>query len=65
MDTKISNKFGQEILCYKLKTARQKKRAVYGDKEKQLIALDKKRNYLSKAKYALPYIDLEVPYQKG
>jgi hypothetical protein len=65
MDTKIINEFGQEILCYKLKTARQKKRALKKSKEKQLIQVDRKQTALYKIQRNIPYIDLEVPYQKG
>ncbi len=65
MDTKTINQFGQEILCYKLKTARQKKLLAKKGIEKEFIQLDKKRRSLRKIKNDLPFIDLEEPYQKG
>ncbi len=65
MDTKIINQFGQEILCYKLKTAKQKRRAVKKDKEKRLIQLEEKSVFLWRAKQNLPFVNLEEPYQKG
>jgi len=50
---------------YRLKSARQKKRLVKKDRDKQLIQLDKRQNLLWKQKRELPMIPLEHPYQKG
>ena len=46
MDTKIIKQYGDDILCYDLRTARQKKRMQYKDFDKQLIQLHKKENAL-------------------
>jgi hypothetical protein len=46
MDTKIIKQYGEDILCYKLRTARQKKRMQYNDFDKQLIQLHKKEKAL-------------------
>ena len=37
MDTKFIQQYGEDILCYRLRTARQKKRMQYEDFDKQLI----------------------------
>ncbi len=39
MDTKLIQQYGEDILCYRLRTARQKKRMRYEDFDKQLIQL--------------------------
>ncbi len=52
-------------LSYRLKSARQKKRAQKGDLEKQLIRLDKLRTKLRLDKELLPWVPLAEPYQKG
>lgn len=65
MDTKIIEKYGEEILCYRLRTARQKKRMQYKDFEKQLIALDKEHSALYKQKQRLGWEPLIPPVQKG
>jgi hypothetical protein len=50
---------------YRLKSARQKKRLVKKDRDKQLIQLDKHQNLLWKQQRELPMIPLARPYQKG
>jgi hypothetical protein len=52
-------------LSYRLKSARQKKRARKGDLDKQLIQLDKLRTKLRHDKERLPWVPLAEPYQKG
>ena len=52
-------------LSYRLKTARQKKRAQKGDLEKKLIRLDELRAKLRYDKDHLPWVPLAEPYQKG
>ena len=52
-------------LPYRLKSARQKRRLVKKDRDKQLIELDKRRHLLWKQKKELPMIQLEQRYQKG
>jgi UDP-2,3-diacylglucosamine pyrophosphatase LpxH len=46
MDTKLIKQFGTDILCYPIRTERQKKRMQYEDFDKHLIALDKKESVL-------------------
>ena len=48
-----------------IKSARQKKRLVKTDRDKQLIQLDKRRDELWEQKRLLPMIPLEHPYQCG
>lgn len=54
-----------DLLQYKLKTARQKKRLQKKDFDKQLIQINRKRHTLFRQKQALPMVPLEEPYQKG
>ncbi len=54
-----------DLLSCKLKTARQKKRLVKEDQEKQLIRLYKQYRTLLQQKRNLPMVPLEQPYQKG
>lgn len=54
-----------DALPYKLKTARQKKRLQKEDSDKQLIQIIKKRAQYWKEKQNLPWIPLEIPYQRG
>jgi hypothetical protein len=48
-----------------IKSARQKRRLVKTDRDKQLIQLDKRRDELSEQKRLLPMVALEHPYQRG
>jgi len=50
---------------YRLKSARQKRRLVKKDRDKQLIQLDKQRTILWDKIASLPKIPLKHPYQKG
>ncbi|MCR8558365.1 hypothetical protein KXD93_11965 [Mucilaginibacter sp. BJC16-A38] len=52
-------------LPYRLKSARQKRRLVKKDRDKQLIELDRLQTSLLEQKRQLPMIPLEHPYQKG
>jgi hypothetical protein len=52
-------------LSCRIKSARQKKRLVKTDRDKQLIQLDKKRKALWIQKKNLPKVPLEKPYQRG
>lgn len=49
----------------KIKTARQKKRLLKKDRDKQLLALDLLEDNLHKQKRALPMMPLAEPYQRG
>ena len=48
-----------------IKSARQKRRLVKTDRDKQLIQLDKRRDELWEQKRLLPKVTLEHPYQRG
>ncbi|NEU10147.1 hypothetical protein GZH53_17620 [Flavihumibacter sp. R14] len=50
---------------YRLRSARQKKRLVRKDRDKQLIRLDRRQSELLKIRWSLPMIPLDRPYQKG
>ena len=65
MDTKLIKQFGTDILCYRIRTARQKKRMLYEDFDKQLIVLDKEREPLYVNRYRPEYEPLLPPVQKG
>lgn len=49
----------------RIKSARQKRRLVKTDRDKQLIKLDKRRRELSLQQSLLPTVPLEYPYQRG
>jgi hypothetical protein len=65
MDTKIIEQYRENMLCYRLRTARQKKRMQYEDFDKQLIQLDKEENKLYKQQRNLGWEPLNPPVQKG
>ena len=65
MDTGLIQQYGEEILCYRLRTKRNKVRAQYEDFHKQLIALHKEERALSKQKWNLGWEPLVPPVQKG
>lgn len=54
-----------DVLQYRLKSARRKKRLQKKDFDKQLIQIVKKEKLLWKKRQELPMIPLENPYQKG
>lgn len=62
MDT---NQIPFELGCYRLRTARQKKRLQKEDFDKQLLRLHRELDKLKTARRQLPMIALETPYQKG
>jgi hypothetical protein len=64
MDTKLIKQFGTDILCYPIRTARQKKRMQYEDFDKHLIALDKGERPLYKSRYSPEYEPLSPPVQR-
>jgi hypothetical protein len=65
MDKKLIKEFGEDILCYRLRTERQKKRAQFEDFEKYLIQLHGEEKELWLKKRNLGWITLEPPVQKG
>lgn len=65
MDTKLVREFGTEILSYRLRTVRQKKRIQYEDFDKQLLRLYKEDRALDIQIYSLGWEPLAPPVQKG
>jgi hypothetical protein len=65
MDTKLVREFGTEILSYRLRTVRQKKRMQYEDFDKQLLKLKREENELDELERNLGYEPLIPPVQKG
>jgi hypothetical protein len=65
MDNKLIQQYGQSILCYRIRIARQKKRMQYEDFHKQLIGLDKEEDALREQKRNLGWEPLVPHVQKG
>jgi hypothetical protein len=65
MDKKLIRQYGTEILSYRLRTVRQKKRMQYEDFDKQLLQLNREEKLLYKQKLALGWEPLVPPVQKG
>lgn len=65
MDTKIIKQYGEDILCYRLRSARQKKRMQYKDFEKRLVQLDREEKELYRRRKNLGWVPLVPPVQKG
>jgi hypothetical protein len=61
----MNNNLPDDILCYRLKTRRQKQRAIKKDFDKKLLALNKERNQLYKQKYNLGWEDIKPPIIRG
>jgi hypothetical protein len=65
MDTKLVREFGIEILSYRLRTVRQKKRMQYEDFDKQLLRLYREDKALGLRAKNLGWEPLIPPVQKG
>ncbi|MBS1661615.1 MAG: hypothetical protein JST68_11255 [Bacteroidetes bacterium] len=65
MDTKLIRQYGEEILSYRLRTARQKKRMQYEDFDKQLLKLHRERHMLWNKRRNLEPVPLIPPIQRG
>ena len=65
MDTKFIQQYGEDILCYRLRTARQKKRMQYEDFDKQLIQIHREQKSLYQQKWNLGGEPLIPPVQRG
>lgn len=65
MDKKLIEQFGSEILCYKLKSARQKKRAVKNSKEKFLLQLHREQRQIRQQQRNMGYVELNPPIVRG
>ncbi|MBO9636004.1 MAG: hypothetical protein J7578_23070 [Chitinophagaceae bacterium] len=55
----------QDLLCYRIRSERRRKRDAKKDKDKQLIRLYGEEWRLRRAIDNLPWVPLEQPYQKG
>ncbi len=65
MDKQLIAQYGEDILSYRLRTARQKKRMQYEDFDKQLLRIERERKALYKQRYNLGWEPLVPPVQKG
>lgn len=65
MDTKLIKQYGEDIFCYRLRTARHKKRMQYEDFDKQLIQLHQEENGLYEQRRNLGWEPLLPAVQKG
>jgi hypothetical protein len=65
MDRKLIEQYGEDILSYRLRTARQKKRMQYKDFDKQLLKLRREERALDKQLANLGWEPLIPPVQKG
>ncbi|HEY8893342.1 MAG TPA: hypothetical protein VIM79_00900 [Niastella sp.] len=65
MDTKLVREFGTEILSYRLRTVRQKKRMQYEDFDKGLIQISKEERHLWQQRRNLGWEPLLPPIQRG
>ena len=65
MNTKLIQQYGEEILSYRLRTARQKKRMQYKDFEKKLRKLNKEERKLLEKKRSIKWEPLVPPFQRG
>ncbi len=65
MDTKLIQQYGEAMRCYRLRTARQKKRMQYEEFDKQLIKLYKEECRLHDLQKNLGWEAVQPPIQKG
>lgn len=65
MNNNLIAQYGEEILSYRLRSARQKNRMRYEDFDKQLLHLGRKRTELYRQKRNLGWQPLQPPVQRG
>ena len=65
MDSKLIQQYGEDILCYRLRTERQKKRVQYEDFDKHLIHLYKEELEIYQKIRNLGWDALTPPIQRG
>ncbi|WP_315815269.1 hypothetical protein [Paraflavitalea speifideaquila] len=65
MDKKLIQQYGEDILSYRLRTARQKKRMQYEDFDKQLLRLHREHNSLDQQIEDLGWEPLDPTIQRG
>jgi hypothetical protein len=65
MDNKLIRQFGEDILCYRMRTERQKKREKHKAFDKRLMQLYREESVLNKENRKLEWRPLDPPAQKG
>jgi hypothetical protein len=65
MNRQLINEFGQDILCYRLRTRRHKIRMQYEDFDKQLMRIDREETVLWQQRNKLGWEPLLPPVQRG
>lgn len=65
MDKKTIKQYGEDILSYRLRSARRKKRAQREDLDKRLIQIDKEEGALYEKRRSLGWEPLDPPIQAG
>jgi hypothetical protein len=65
MDTKIIQQYGQDILCYQIKSKRSKIRDQKKGEEKRLIRLNREWGQINDKQRNLGYVDLHPPIVRG
>jgi len=65
MDSKLVKQYGSEILSYRLRTVRQKKRMQYEDFDKKLLELNREEDRLHKQRRDIIWVPLKPPVQRG
>jgi hypothetical protein len=65
MNRQLINEFGQNILCYRLRTKRHKIRMQYEDFDKQLLKMGREQTALYRKQRNLGWEPLVPPVQKG
>src|SRR5882724_5665965 len=65
MDNKLIQQYGEDILCYRIRTVRQKNRLRYKDFDRQLLELHREQKELCLQKENLGWEPLTPPIQRG
>jgi hypothetical protein len=65
MDTKIIQQYGQDILCYQIKSKRRKIRGQKKGEDKRLIRLNREWDQIRHKQRNLGYVDLVPPIVRG
>lgn len=65
MDTKIIQQYGEDILCYQIKSKRRKIRDQKKGEEKRLIRLNREWSQIAEQQWNLGYVDLHPPIIRG
>lgn len=65
MSNKLIQQYGEDIRCYRIRTARHKKRMQYEDFDKHLIQINKEEKKLYQQRRNLGWEPITPPVQKG